>query len=314
MENAGTGPASPESVAEDRPSPQRSAPLGEAIVVGALLALVALLTFVTYWRVPAEELYHTSIEGPLGGASRTLVLLNYPVALVAVAVMLLAADRLADAWDSRALAAACGGAVALCAVVAWPGVVDEADLDAKAVNALPALGVAIAVLLAVLAARRGAPLQPSPPAPGDRVRAALGVVLAVAALPWAFAEAGFYAGGPFLGREMPEGEVLAAVHLGRHHGMDGVLLAVTALLLSRTLGSFRHRLLAAAASGYLALMLLYGLANALQDFWLEQVVKRGVTGRELPGVTTPSLEPAWGAILLGAVVVHLVWFGRALRR
>ena len=39
----------------------------------------------------------------------------------------------------------------LCAVTAWPGVVDQHDLDAKAINAVPALGVAIAFVLSVLA-------------------------------------------------------------------------------------------------------------------------------------------------------------------
>lgn len=42
-------------------------------------------------RLPPEALYHTTIEGLAGGASRTLAHLNYPVALIALGVLPLAA-------------------------------------------------------------------------------------------------------------------------------------------------------------------------------------------------------------------------------
>jgi hypothetical protein len=196
-------------------------------------------------------------------------------------------------------------AVALCLVVVLPGVVDQDDLDAKPVNALPALGVAIVLALGSRGPRGGAR--------GDRLRAALAVALAVLAIPWLFAEAGFYAPDPVLADERPLGETLAAVHLGHHHGTDGVLLAVTALVLSRTLPHFRDRRLGALASAYLALMLAYGLANAAQDFWLEQVVKRGWTEHELPSVLRPELSVGWAGIVALAAVVEIAWFRRERR-
>jgi hypothetical protein len=72
------------------------------------------------------------------------------------------------------------------------------------------------------------------------VRAALAIVLLVAALPWLAADLGLYSNGvPLLGRLFQSGQFLPerpglpnfapAVHHGHHHGMDGVLLVLTAL-------------------------------------------------------------------------------------
>jgi hypothetical protein len=63
------------------------------------------------------------------------------------------------------------------------------------------------------------------------------------------------------------------------------MLALTALGLSRLP---RPRVLDA----YLALMLAYGIGNLVNDDWLEQVVKRGWTNREVPDVLTPGAN--WG--------------------
>jgi plastocyanin len=42
-------------------------------------------------------------------------------------------------------------------------------------------------------------------------------------------------------------------------------------------------------------MLLYGLANALEDFWPEQLVKRGTTDARLPSMIRPAVSPEWAA-------------------
>ena len=51
-------------------------------------------------------------------------------------------------------------------------------------------------------------------------------------------------------------------------------------------------------------MLVYGLANALQDFWLEQLVKRGTTSLEIPSMTVPKASWAWLALLATALLIH----------
>ena len=51
-------------------------------------------------------------------------------------------------------------------------------------------------------------------------------------------------------------------------------------------------------------MLVLGVANALQDFWTEQLVKRGVVSRELPRFTRISPEPKWIALLLITILVY----------
>lgn len=266
----------------------------EVAAVGALFAIVATEIFVTYWRLPASQLYHVSGTGLEGGASRVLVFLNFPTALVAIALLLLAFER-------QRAAAAVG--IALCAVVVGPGVVSQANLDAKWVNAVPALGVAVAVTLAA-----GWVQRPAPATRTDVARAAVAIAVLVVAVPWLAAELGLSSNGvPVLGTLWQSGELRAqpgvpglhpAVHHGHHHGMDGALLVWSALALSRI--SAHRRVLGA----YLALMLAYGLGEIANDFWTEQVVKRGWTTWSIPDVTRPSLSIAWGVIVLGACALY----------
>jgi hypothetical protein len=137
-------------------------------------------------------------------------------------------------------------------------------------------------------------------------------VLALA-VPWIAADLGFSLDAvPGLGTLYQTGELRVqpgdpiphpAVHHGHHHGMDGTLLVLAALLLSRILPAVRRRWLRAILGGYLALMVSYGIGNVVNDFWLEQVVKRGWTGWEVPDVTRPRLTAAWGVVVLGAAAL-----------
>lgn len=279
-------------------------------LVWLVLAAVAVEITVTYARLPPADLYHVSGSGLGGGLGRALVFLNFPSALVVIAVDLILYQWL-EGRSVRLLAVLSG---LLCAVVVWPGVVEQSDLDPKLVNALPAAGVVLGLALTVVAARaRGV----SPVARSDRrwriPAAALTLVLA---LPWLAAELGFYLDDvPLVGRLFLTGELRGqpgdpvlrpAVHRGHHHGMDGALLVLTVLLLvavvPRITGARR-----AALSAYLALMVCYGAGNVANDDWLEQVVKRGWTTWQVPGVTTPKVDWGWGVILLAALVIWLGW-------
>lgn len=277
--------------------------LRETVLVWSLYVAVVAVTFVTYARVPPDELYHVSRGGLTGGASRALVELNYPVALAALPILGICAARLRR---PAAAAAALAGAV-LCGTV--PFVVDRADLDARSVNALPALGVAVAVVLTAWALRAGGLGASARRLPGDAVRGVVATVALVASVPWLFAEAGFYAPDPILADEIPAREPLPAVHLGSHHGMEGVVLVLTALLLSRAVPAVRGRL-AGWVSASLALMLAYGAAIAAEDLWHEQVVKRGTAAWRLPDMVLPSLGWGWLGIVIGAAAVELAWFRR----
>ena len=262
-----------------------------------LFAANALAVLVTYARLPTADLYNTSEGGLAGGLGRALVYLNYPVAIASVAVILVLWPELSGRERLVALLAC-----ALCALVPWT--VDQDDLDARWINVLPAVGVAVAVALSLRV-----PLRAPRRLPGDLLRIVLAVALVLVAIPWLFAETGFYAPDPFLSDELSAKPVageesLAAVHLGSHHGTAGVLLALSALWLSRV------RPLNRVASSGLALLLAYGVANATQDFWLEQVVKRGWTERSLPSMIQPSLSVAWLGIVLAAVAIELLWFRR----
>ena len=50
-------------------------------------------------------------------------------------------------------------------------------------------------------------------------------------------------------------------------------------------------------------LLVYGLGNIANDFWLEQLVKRGVTNWQVPGLTVPALTLPWLIVL--ALIVAL---------
>lgn len=283
--------------------------LAEVLVVWLLFGLVAVEVWITYARLPVGELYNVSGNGFAAGAGRALVFLNYPTALVAIALLAVLAERLRG---RLALLAALGAL--LCAVVVWPGVVEQSDLDAKPVNALPALGVLIGVVLTVVALRRGG-IGASRPFGGgwDVARAALAALIVLGSLPWISAEIGYYLDGiPGLGSLFMSGEPwpepghpnLTAVHLGHHHGMDGALLALSALALSRVVADVRTRFLHGAFALYVALMLAYGLVNAVQDFWFEQLVKRGTTSLEIPSMIVPKASWAWLALVAAALLIR----------
>ena len=243
-------------------------PTGEILVVWTIFGLLCLAVFVTYARL--DGIYHFHQHGIPGGAGRVLVSLNYPIAIAAIGVVAVLLERGAP----RALGAA---SIALCALI--PFTVDQDDLDARLVNVVPALGVALAVYLTIRA-RPTTGLAPRRPL--DCIRVVIAAVLLLIAIPWYFAELGFYAPDPIYADERIPNDPLPAVHVGEHHGMDGVLLALTALLLTRIARS-------RPAQALLAVMFVYGTGNALQDGWLEQVQKRGWTDVGIPSITVPSL-------------------------
>ena len=278
------------------------APQGEAIGAWLLWALVLAAVAITYSRLPVEELYRVDEGGLTGGLGRALVLTNFPTAIVAVLLVLVAMDALPSrAWWLAGLA------IALCAVTAMPGVVDEDDLDARPVNIVPALGVLLALGLTVAAARR-AGTDTAPRTRADAVRVAATAVILLAALPWLAADLGTtFPEGVYLterlGRE-PDGSMIQAVHVGHHHGWDGALLALTAIWLSRV--RLTGRRLRGVFVAYVSLLLAYGLVNATQDLWLEQVVKRGWSDSRIPEAIRPDLGWVWGVIVSLAAALWLV--------
>lgn len=194
--------------------------------------------------------------------------------------------------------------IALCSLVAVPGVVDQDDLDARWINALPAIGVALALGLTIAAARRDGAAFVGRARGGVVVRLVLGGALVLLALPWLAADWGFYFPGDlFMGEEVPEvrDPGLAAVHYGFHHGLGGVLLALTALVLSRVPAGALLR-------AYLSLLLAYGLASAVEDAWNEQLWKRGAVDLRIGSALRPELSPEWLAIAIAATAVYAVWF------
>jgi hypothetical protein len=61
-------------------------------------------------------------------------------------------------------------------------------------------------------------------------------------------------------------------------------------------------------------MLAYGVANFAQDFWTEQIVKRGWTTHKIPSLLHPSFSIGWACILAGAAALELGAFRPERRR
>jgi hypothetical protein len=288
----------------------RASRLGDVYVVWLLFTLTAVAVFETYWRIPPQQLWKVHNSGFVGGAGRAFVFLSFSAALAAVAILAVVADRLDDRRaDLLALVA-----VVLCATVAIPGVQTESHLDPKWANLPAVVGVMIAFALTLWASARGRRASPHTTFAGNAARVGVGALALLFAAPYIAAELGFFlAGVPVLGwifqtgtprPEPGSGAIHAAVHHGHHHGMDGFLLAVTALLLSRQLGVLRRMLLRTLTALYLALMLVYGLTNEVEDLWIEQVVKRDWTSWQIPNVLHPALSAAWAAMVACALVVY----------
>jgi hypothetical protein len=283
-----------------------------------LFAVVAVEIFATQSRLPATELYHPVSNGLAEGAYGVLSFAGFVGALVALGVLPIIAERV----RVRTVVALAAVAGLLAATILWPGAIHETDLDTSPAHVLSALGAALTVVLTIVAARRAGTGQPWRRQPGDLARIVLGVILVGMALPWMAADLGLSLNLPGLRWLYQTDQLRAqpgvpglhqAVHDGHHHGMNGVLLAIAALVLSRGLPYVRLGWLRHVLAGYLAFLLAYGLGNTVQDFWLEQIVKRGLTSFELPMVLTPAVNWGWAAVLLIAIAVYLLAF-RSLAR
>ncbi len=288
--------------------------LWEVEFVWLLFGLAAVAVFETYWRLPPSELWKVTGSGFGGGAGRAVVFLSFSAAVAAPPVLAIVVDRL----DDRRATVVGVVAFLLCATVAIPGVQTPDDLDAKWANLPAVLGVLLSVALTVWAVRRGRAEPARTSRAGDLARLVAAGVLLFAAAPYIAAELGFFLDGvPLLGwifqtgvikPEPGTGNLHAAVHHGHHHGLDGFLLAVSVLLLSRLTGTIRRPGLRAATAAYLSLMLVYALTNMANDLWTEQVVKRGWTAWQIPDVLQPSASAAWAAMIAVAVVFYLLLF------
>ena len=285
-----------------RPATTRP-PLAPVLAIWGLAAPVGAAVFVTYSRLPPARLYHVSIEGVAGGASRFGVLLSYPVALLALPLLPVVVERLrrtsgVGAGESSAIAALALVAAALCATVGVS--VRQSDLDFRPINAVTVAGTLLAAGLTAYVARRTGVGRSGAQRP-LAAWAAIALLLLLA-LPWIGAEIGVSLGRvPVLRTLFNASE--HAVHLGDHHGLDGALLAVAAILLWPAVASMVASKLRSLAVFLVSLELVYGVANAVQDAWLEEVVKRGWSHTDIPSLLLPSLTPGWAGIAAGTVAL-----------
>ena len=292
--------------------------LREVLLAWLIWALVAATMLVTYSRLPARDFYNVTGSGVTSGVTHVLVLAGWPISLAAVALMAVAADRLLAAPLSRSghgtVVATAVTSLILCATIGWPGVITQSNVDAKWSNGLAAAGVGLAVALTAVAVRRTGLGPRAVRGRGDRIALVAAAVFTLAALPWIFANLGVYVGDVpvlkalYMSKKIvpePRYPHLHAVHLGNHEGLDGWLLAVTAILLRPVLWKMRPTRLRGVLGGYLALLVVYGVMVAANDGWNEQIVKRGWTSWGVPDVITPGVSWGWLFLLVVAATLYI---------
>jgi hypothetical protein len=62
-------------------------------------------------------------------------------------------------------------------------------------------------------------------------------------------------------------------------------------------------------AAYLTLLVVYGATNLANDFWDEQVFKRGWTDWLIPNVIRPGVSAAWGAMICVAAILYALALG-----
>jgi len=288
------------------------------LALWAMWLAVCAATWATNARIPVLLLYGYHGRGVVSAAGRVVVLLGWPVALASIPLLAVSVERFLASSPSRRstlwVVVASVLSIALCVTIAWPGAQQGSHLDAKFVNAPAAVGVALAfgvTMYVVATTGRGDRLPRTRTAV---VWTAAFVAILVLSIPWLLANLGYYVGDVaglrtlFMSEQVvpePGNPHLRAVHLGNHEGIDGVLLALTAVVLMRTLGRIAPSARRTALAVYLSVLLVYGLEVALADGWHEQIVKRGWTGWRVPTVLHPSASWAWLTVLAGALLVWL---------
>jgi hypothetical protein len=293
--------------------------LAEVLALWAWYGAEATAVFFTHARLSATGEPEPGRFDPIRGAKQVLIFVRHPVLPSAVAFVPIALSRLppGQVVPSLGLGSVAGG---ICGVAVWLGSARRA-MPIKANDALAIAGVATALAVTVRSVRVAGLGPVDRWTDGDAARLVVSAGLVTVGLPWILADLGVYvedvpvAGAPFLSRELlPPGSSQPAVHLGHHHGIDGVLMALTALALSRTLARVRPASVREGLSLYLAGLFVYGVARAAEDAWNEQVVKRGWTTVKLPLVVEqgrPVRPRLWGGMLAAATLLHGRWFRRA---
>lgn len=282
--------------------------VGEPVAIGFGYAVVGASIAITESRLLAPDraasawaVRHRSI----------LMFLRHPWLPAMVPLSGLAVARLHDARASYGIVALAGGTSVLSVTMLSRRLSPVQPVDRLAAMLV---GCGSGVILRA-ACQFGVSVVPYP-LPGDALRLALGGVVVAAATPWILADLGVYVGDIpglrtiFLSRHSPLDPGFDAVHLGHHHGMDGALLTLTALLASRQLFALPagppREMLSLATSG----LLIYGLSRWGEDLWNEQVVKRGWTRRKLPIVVRqgrPEGRRVWLGLCAIAVTGHAIW-------
>lgn len=293
----------------------------EIVALWTLFLVVCVEILVAYTRTKPGELIGVPRTGLSVAITDAIGFLAFPTGLVAIGVALVVWDR----FPRGAVWVAAGCVVALGAVVFVPGVAEaeEVEVTLNPQRVVAAGAVLTLFGLTVRAARRQGVRGLRPRVAGDLPRLVLATGIVFAALPWFAADLTLSLDRvPGLSRvfltdvlrsEPARVGLNPAVHDGHHHGMDGALLALAALALSRlvyALDGWRRRALA----GLCGLLLAYGLANALEDFWLEQVVKRGASTYLFPKMLTPRATAAFAWIALAGVAISVLILAAATRQ
>jgi hypothetical protein len=282
----------------------------DALALWCLFLAVAVAAMVAYARLPARELYQVSNPGIDAGIRRGLAFAGFPAAPVAVAVVWLLAEHL----TRRVVTVAAVAATVLASSVFWPGAVDGTDPDARPISVLALVAVVAVIGLTVGVLRSAGFRRPRLSFHHERASLTIFGFVFLVEIPWLAALIGvsldhvpvlnsMYLSDSFVDQPGVAG-LHPAVHAGLHHGLCGAMLVTSSLWLSRHLYRVGNRTRRRILAGYLSLLVAYSGANALQDFWLEQIVKRDLLGWQFPYMLQPKASWAFLGIVAGGALIY----------
>jgi len=137
------------------------------------------------------------------------------------------------------------------------------------------------------------------------------IITFIIGLPWILATTGIFVsdipliGNLFMGKQDYKG--YPSVHLGSHHGYTGFVIFSLMILVFTTAKYLYDKRLKIIAGIGASFLFVWGFYNMFQDFFTEQIVKRGLaeSGFPSPQAYIESLLPIY---IVGTVIIYIfVW-------
>jgi len=137
------------------------------------------------------------------------------------------------------------------------------------------------------------------------------VITLLISMPWIFANSGMFVsdvpvlGNIYLAKQDFNGH--SSVHLGSHHGYKGFTFFLLMILVFTTVKYLYNKKTKIVAGLVCCYLLAWGFYNMFQDFFTEQIFKRGLVNFTFPNATTYFQISFPLAVISGVLIYTFVW-------